>query len=140
MAGIKFTHLDPTDFIKQGDVCYIEIPDVEGIHYMAIMNTDPQIQEVIVLGVLTTKIDKRKEFIRRNRMNPDSIVEFTYKKPSAIDCNTLHTIQKHTLFDKIRKGVFKISAPLPEEIVNRIIQGIIAGDAPQYLKKLVIHE
>ena len=62
--------LDPVDFLNFGDVFYLEIPGVEGIHYMVVVNSCPQENEVIVLGVITSKVEKRKEFIRLAGKNP----------------------------------------------------------------------
>ena len=89
-----FDALSPEDFISQGDVFLMEHEDVDGIHYMVVLNVSPESSEVIVLGVLTTKIENRRHFIRLNCRPPETLVEFSYFKPSAVDCNTLKEIEK----------------------------------------------
>jgi len=129
--------LDPVDFLGYGDVFYLEIPEVDGIHHMVVVNTCPQENEVIVLGVITSKVEKRKEFIRLAGKNPLSLVEFDYKVHSAIDCNNLKEISKDNLRQKIKSGKAQVSDPLPPLLMKQIFDGIIAGDAPQRLKNLV---
>ena len=129
--------LDPVDFLNFGDVFYLEIPDVEGIHYMVVVNTCPQENEVIVLGVITSKVEKRKEFIRLAGKNPLSFVEFDYKVHSAIDCNNLKTVAKKHLREKVKSGTARVADSLPESLMSKIFDGIIAGDAPQRLKNLI---
>lgn len=129
--------LDPVDFLCFGDVFYLEISDVNGIHYMVVVNTCPQENEVIVLGVITSKVEKRKEFIRLTGKNPLSLVEFDYKVHSAVDCNNLKEIPKSNLREKIKSGKAIVSDSLPPSLMKLIFDGIIAGDAPQRLKNLV---
>ncbi|MBR4665535.1 MAG: hypothetical protein IKO93_16850, partial [Lentisphaeria bacterium] len=90
-----------------------------------------------VLGVITSKVEKRKEFIRLTGRNPLSLVEFDYKVHSAIDCNNLQRISKEVLREKVNKELARVSDPLPESLMKKIFDGIIAGDAPQYLKNIV---
>lgn len=132
-----FDALSPEDFISQGDVFLMEHEDVDGIHYMVVLNVSPESSEVIVLGVLTTKIENRRHFIRLNCRPPETLVEFSYFKPSAVDCNTVKEIEKSVLRSKINKGQAKISKRLETETVRKIVHGVVLGSAPQRLKNLV---
>ena len=97
----------------------MEHEDVDGIHYMVVLNVSPESSEVIVLGVLTTKIENRRRFIRLNCMPPETLVEFSYFRPSAVDCNTVKEIEKSVLHSKINKGQAKISKRLETETIRK---------------------
>lgn len=135
--ALNFDDLDVVDCLALGDVVYIEHEDVEGVHYMAVLNTVPEANEVLVLGVLTTKIEKRKKFLKLTNKDPRSLVEFDYIKPSAIDCNNLKEISKELLREKLKSPGFRIGEPLKEDLVKQIIEAVLIGDAPQRLKDLV---
>lgn len=123
--------------LSQGDVFYMTHEEVDGIHYMVIINREPQYNEVLVLGVMTTKIEKRKEFIRLNNLNPLSLVEFTYKKKNAVDCNQVKIIKKDELMDKLKRGECKISDPVDKVIMDKIFDGIICSKIAQRYKEIV---
>ncbi len=61
-------------------------------HYCIVVNSDPLIQQVLLLSVVTSQVESVK-FFRRNC--PETLVELTpdifdvLKKPSIVDCNDL---------------------------------------------------
>lgn len=133
----SFDELDIVNCLALGDVVYIEHEDVDGIHYMVILNTAPECNEVLVLGVLTTKIEKRKKFLQLANKDPRSLVEFDYIQHSAIDCNNLKEISKDLLREKLKTPNYKVGEPLPESIIQQIIEAVMIGDAPQRLKNII---
>lgn len=133
----SFDELDIVNCLSLGDVLYIEHEDVNGIHYMVVLNSSPESDSYIVLGVLTTKIEKRKKFLELTGKDPRSLVEFDYIKHSAVDCNSLKEIPKDLLREKLKKPNYKVGKPLPEAVIKQIIEAVLIGDAPQRLKNMV---
>jgi hypothetical protein len=132
-----FDALNPEDFISQGDVFLMEHDAVDGKHYMVVLNLCPESSEVLVLGVLTTQIDKRRCFIKNTGKDPQTLVEFEYLRPSAVDCNNVKEIEKSHLRNKIHNKEARVAERLPEHVVRKIVIGVILGTAPQRLKNLV---
>lgn len=64
-------------------------------HYFIVVNSDPLAQKVLLLAVVTLKIEKVK---LRRRASPDTLVELAPKdfdlltKPSIVDCNDLKEV------------------------------------------------
>lgn len=133
----SFDVLNPEDFIAQGDVFLMEHEQVDGKHYMVVLNLSPESSDWLVLGVLTSQIEKRKRFFAFSGRNPATLVEFEYFKASAVDCNEVKEIEKTRLLNKIRRKEAKISKRLPDSVIRKIIDGVILGTAPKRLKKLV---
>ena len=137
MTPGDFSSLDLAPFLACGDVVRMNHDGVDGIHYMIILNHNPESGMLIALGVITSQVEKRKEFARNTGAKPETIVEFVYERASAVDCNSIKEISKDALTDKIARGVAGIGEAIPRDVVDRIWNGVIAGSAPMRLKRIM---
>jgi hypothetical protein len=91
-----------TDFklrvsLREGSVYYFVHDSLNSPepHYFIVVNSDPLTQKVLLLGVVTSKIEKVK---LRRKACLDTLVELTpatfdvLTKPSIVDCNDLKEV------------------------------------------------
>jgi hypothetical protein len=83
--------------LREGSVYYFTertLPSAEP-HYFIVVNADPLTQQVLLLSVVTSKVEEVK---RRRADCLDTVVELSptdfdaLKRPSIVDCNSLKTI------------------------------------------------
>jgi hypothetical protein len=83
--------------LREGSVYYFPHHSLSSPepHYFIVVNADPLTQKVLLLGVVTSQVDKVK---LRRRACPETLVELTpaafavLTKPSIVDCNDLKEV------------------------------------------------
>ncbi len=113
-------------------------------HYFIVVNAEPVTQQVLLLSVVTSKVEDVK---RRRADRLDTLVELSpeifdvLNKPSIVDCNSLKTIplgEFNTRFVRGEIGCFGKDLPMPlRKALRRAIHAsTILTDE---LKALVAH-
>ena len=83
--------------LREGSVYYFEERHLTSPepHYFIVVNADPLAQQVLLLSVVTSKVEDVK---LRRRACPETLVELApatfdvLKKPSIVDCNDLKQV------------------------------------------------
>ncbi len=111
-------------------------------HYFIVVNSDPLKQEVLLLGVCSSKIAEVKH---RRRDFPETLVEISpqvfniLKKLSIVDCNDLKQVQLvefNTRF--VRNEIRYFEKDVPASLRNALCKAIHASPiVPDEVKALV---
>jgi hypothetical protein len=111
-------------------------------HYFIVVNSDPLTQQVLLLSVVTSKVDDVK---LRRKACPETLVELgpdvfdVLKKPSIVDCNDLKQIPLAEFNARfIRKEIHYFDKDLPVALRKALRKAIHASSilAPE-VKALV---
>jgi hypothetical protein len=84
--------------LREGSVYYFEERHLTSPepHFFIVVNSDPLAQQVLLLSVVTSKVDDVK---LRRKTCPETLVEIApdvfnvLRKPSIVDCNDLKQVQ-----------------------------------------------
>ena len=123
--------------IHQGSV-YLLIENthiVKKPHYFVILNKDPWDAEILLLVNATSKIEKRRQVIKKLGFPESTLVKVSagsysfLSLDSAFDCNSPIKYSAGGLLDKLEFSLFKHVGDLPIDIVTKIIEGVI--NSPQ---------
>jgi hypothetical protein len=126
--------------LREGSIFYFQERSLTSAepHFHIVANADPLGQQVLILTIVTSKVDKVK-YLRRDR--PDTLVELSSSdlpkvltKPSIIDCNRVTRVSLdefcgHWTRNEIRS--FAQDAPLVlRRAIRRAIHAsdILAGE------------
>jgi hypothetical protein len=112
-------------------------------HYFVVVNSEPLKQELLLLGVCTSKVAEVKQ-LRRDC--PETLVEITPQvcdiltKISIIDCNDLKQVRLVEFNARfVRKEIEYFDEDLPANLRNALRKAIHASKIiPQEIKALVI--
>lgn len=117
--------------LRQGTVYFMVHRSVNEIpHYFIVCNSAPLQAQVIVLSVVTSQVDKRKNFALRQGESPETIVDLSpddfpeLTKPSCVDCNTVKVCEFSQFVEDIKCNVIRNCADVPPAIMERIKRGI----------------
>jgi hypothetical protein len=100
-------------------------------HYFVVLNVDPACDACLVLVVASSKIDNVRR--RRLDMPPDTLVEIPpsdyaeFSVQSIVDCNTLFSVTRQELLQKLQAGVAAEMAAMPAGLLARLRQGVLAS-------------
>lgn len=125
--------MPPSPSLPQGAVFYMRHRKISSRHphYLVVLNANAKTDDLIVLSVITSQIEKRKKQAALRNFPPESLVEFSPKdywpldKPSLIDCNACIT----TPGKEFRQNILTETrcANLPKELLGRILDGVRAS-------------
>ena len=99
-------------------------------HYFIVVNQQPVAREVLVLTVISSKVEKVK---RLRKELPGTTVEIgpgdyaELKQASVVDCNVVFRKALAELVEKIQRKEVTYKKDLPGEILDRIRQAIKAS-------------
>ncbi|HWM25218.1 MAG TPA: hypothetical protein VNP98_10365 [Chthoniobacterales bacterium] len=105
--------------LREGSVYYFTERTLTSAdpHYFIVVNSDPLTRQVLLLSVVTSKVEEVK---RRRADCLATVVEFSpkdfnvLKKPSIVDCNSLKTIPLAEFNERfIRKEIACFDQDLP---------------------------
>ena len=111
-------------------------------HYFIVVNTDPFTQQIILLSVVTSKVNEVK---RRRADRLDTVVELSprdfdvLKKHSIVDCNSLKTIPLTEFNERfVRQEIRCFGKDLPPIFRKALRRAIHASSiVPDELKAVV---
>jgi hypothetical protein len=111
-------------------------------HYFMVINSNPLTQEVLILGVVSSKVAEVK---RRRRDLPETLVEISpqvfdiLKRLSIVDCNDLKQVRLVEFSARfVRQEIAYFDKDLPAPLRNALRKAIHASPiAPDEVKALV---
>ena len=118
-----------SDNIAEGAVFHLTGEGISN-HYHIIANVDAATSRALLIGVITSHVEMRKQDAEDMDESPDTIVDVSPEQcsclthPSAVDCNAPLVIEKVRLQELItaNNAVFKCQVPL--ELTRKIRVGI----------------
>jgi|SRR3989344_500722 len=135
--------------IEQGSVFNFHI-DFDGAgrksgnRYFVVMNCNPTTDKVLIMVTSTTKIEKRKAFIRKTKISEKTLViidpkEYSiFKIESAFNCNDVHEVSMEDLVRKIENGGSMNYPKISNSIIKKLISGIAESPiVTEEIKKLL---
>ena len=132
--------------LRQGSVFLMRHRDLTSPlrHFCVVMNAEPLRDVVIVLGVVTSSVELRRERIRLNGEAPETLVVIgpadyaELDHESAIDCNDTKRMDAAEFEREFNARSFQGMTDLPAPVVARVVAGILASRAvPAAIKALV---
>jgi hypothetical protein len=111
-------------------------------HYFIVINSNPLTQEVLILGVVSSKVAEVK---RRRRDLPETLVEISpqvfdiLKRLSIVDCNDLKQVRLVEFSARfVRQEIAYFDKDLPAPLRNALRKAIHASPiVPDEVKALV---
>ena len=100
-------------------------------HFMIVINPDPRCSDSIVLGVVTSKVEKCKARAKMLKAKAETLVEIgpedysELSKHSIVDCNDPKLIRKQELKEKKERREIMDKAPVSDEIAMKLLQGVL---------------
>jgi hypothetical protein len=118
--------------LRSGSVFYFQAREMlsEKPHFFVVVNMDPLSQEVLLLTVFTSQIDKVRQ---RNRERPETVVEFgpmdfaPLDRATAVDGNVLVRRSLGEMADLVRRKEIGFHPDLPAELLSRIRAALLAS-------------
>lgn len=122
--------------IQTGSVFYFEEETIssEEPHYFVVLNRNPQTEEILILAIASSQVEKRKQIIERLGFSVETLVEISpqeyalFTKDTVIDCNRAFEKSIQSLAEKLENGKLKVCKEImPSEIVERIVKGMLVS-------------
>ena len=115
-----------------------------GNRYFVVMNRNPKMYKVLIMLTSTTQIEKRREFIKKAKINEKTLVIVspkecgTFNTESAFNCNDIHEVSLEDLVRKIENGGSINYPRISDYILKKLISGIIESPVvTEEIKKLL---
>lgn len=130
--------------VSQGNVFFIQHREVSSSkpHYLLVLNPNPESSEIIVLGVITSGIEKAKLRIAYSRESEKTLVTVSPEDypaldhDSVIDCNSPVKYSKWEFENSFGQIASTRKADISLEIVNAVIAGVLlSNQVPERIKK-----
>ena len=130
--------------LRRGTVYMMQHRDLKSAdaHFLIVLNHDPCADQVIVLSVVTSKVEKRRERIRMQGYPMETLVEIAVSEyselriDSAVDCNSALTMNADE-FEHDSK-MSKACVDMPPEICDKIVTGVLSSpEVSAAIKKLL---
>lgn len=122
--------------IQSGSVYYFEDDQIASPepHYYIVLNKNPRTEELLILVISTSQVEKRRQVAHRLGFPEETLVvvsptEYThFTKETAINCNNVFEKPVQSLVEKLESGRLRICTELmSDEIVQRIIAGVLVS-------------
>ena len=132
--------------LRQGTVYYMPQRSLTSPepHYCIVLNADPCADEIIVLSIVTSKVEKRKARARLLGESQKTVVAFgpseygELKVLSAVDCNDVKRCDAGQFRTDIRQRGVRPCRDIPRETLRKIVEGILASrQVDEMVKSLV---
>ena len=130
--------------LREGSVYYFTERSLTSAepHYFVVVNSNPIGQELLLLGVVTSKVAQVKQ---RRRDSAESLVEISprdfeiFRKLSIVDCNDLKQIRLVEFSGRfLRNEICYFDKDLPASLRNAVRRAIHASPiVPDEIKALV---
>jgi hypothetical protein len=118
--------------LRVGSVFYFQARELFSPqpHFFVVVNVDPLRDELLLLTVFTSQIDKVRQ---RNRERPETVVEFgpedyePLDKPTAVDGNVIVRRSLSEMADLTRRKEMGYHPDLPAALLERIRAAILSS-------------
>ena len=117
------------NLIKEGAVFCLKANGIKN-HYHVVANVDAETGVFLLLGVITSHVEMRKEDANEAGESPETIVDITPEqcgcltRASAIDCNSPYVMKKDDLNMCIKQGTAVFKCFVSSEITSKIRNGV----------------
>ena len=119
--------------LRQGTVYYMQQRSVTSAkpHYCIVMNASPLTDELIVLSIVTSNVEMRKDRARLTGERPETIVEMgpadypELSLPSCVDCNDVKRGDASQFRSDVSRAAAVPCRDLPPGVLERIVAGIL---------------
>ena len=116
--------------LRSGTVYYFEHRRLSSgePHFFIVLNADPQSDQVLILAVGSSQIEKVQR--RRVGLPPESLVVVDqsaypdFSKPTIIDCNQVFELSKNELIQKFSARELRHHLDLPKDILDKVWAGV----------------
>lgn len=118
--------------IQTGSVYYFSVSQISSDepHYCVVLNHVPNSNDLIVLAVASSKVEKRKGYVARQNLPQETIVEILpgesplFRKHTVFDCNSIIQEPLQTIIEKLACGELTVKSQLPDSILQSILLGV----------------
>jgi len=118
--------------LRQGTVFYARNRALTSSepHYLVVVNRDPLAQNVLLVVVTTSQIEKAKKRVGIKGLSPDSVVSISkeeysnFSKDSCVDCNTVISMSLDEFCEKMKAKEVRSHDDLPPEILTKLVEAI----------------
>lgn len=110
-------------------------------HYLIVLNANAATDRFVVLGVITSQVEKSKKRAALRKRAPESLVEFSPQdywpltKPSLVDCNECVVTSAHWFRQEVKSA--QRCANVPPPLLARILEGVRVSGTNGEIKKLL---
>lgn len=119
--------------LRQGSVFFMQHRDLTSPlpHFMIVINPDPYCSDYIVLGVITSKVEKCKKRAKMLKVKSETLVEIgpedypELSKQSIVDCNDPKLIRKQELKEKKKHREIMDKDPVSSAIALKLLRGVL---------------
>lgn len=122
--------------LRQGAVFYMRHRDVgkgKEPHNCIVMNAEPGSDEVLILAIISSKIDQIEQRVENMNQSSETVVRISpsdyspLKVDSVVDCNSPQRESLFSLQTEAKAGMVKERPPIPPAILRKIIAGMKAS-------------
>lgn len=118
--------------LRTGSVFYFQAREMlsEKPHFFVVVNADPKRNELLLMTVFTSQIDKVRQ---RNRERPETVVEFgpadyaPLDRPTAVDGNVIVRRSLSEMADLVRRKEMAYHPDLPPPLLERIRTALLSS-------------
>jgi len=130
----------------RGDVFKITLNVVASAdpHWIVVLD-DGVSENVVVVAVVTSQVEKRRRFITSRGLPAETLVEFSEKeyaplsKASCVDCNSVRVVQRKHFSAQLRLfGKRAMCPPFPRDLFVRVMAGaLLSPRVPDEVKDIL---
>lgn len=118
--------------LRTGSVFYFQAREMlsEKPHFFVVVNADPKRNELLLMTVFTSQIDKVRQ---RNRERPETVVEFgpadyaPLDRQTAVDGNVIVRRSLSEMADLVRRKEMAYHPDLPPPLLERIRSALLCS-------------
>lgn len=143
------SHIQIGVTIKRGAVYYFKEDSFasQEPHFFVVLNQFPLTDTILVLACATSKVEKRKSIAEKLGFPQETLVfvgpsEYKeFSEQTVFDCNSIIEKSIQSLTDKLdAKELFLYKTEMPEEIVERLIVGVLMSPQVREGTKKIIQD
>lgn len=133
--------------IQSGSVFYFEEETLNttDAHYFVVLNKDPRTEELLILVVASSQVERRREIAAQLGFPADTLVFVSpaeyplFTKDTVIDCNRAFEKTPQSLVEKLEAGRLRVCTEvMSAEIVQKLKTGVSAStQITEQIKKLL---
>lgn len=133
--------------IQSGSVFYFEEETLNttDAHYFVVLNKDPRTEELLILVVASSQVERRKEIVDKLGFPAETLVcvsptEYPlFTRETVVDCNRAFEKTPQSLIEKLEAGRLRVCTEvMSDDIVRKLKAGIAAStQITEDIKKLL---